>query len=614
VLRIEHAGALGSAAGHDDGTTFTAGRLELAPDLHVGTEDLTATSIRSLGGLSSWAGAINLQGSIEVDSGSFNVAGPFTGDFTKGGPGTLVVNALGAAGVTEAVIRQGTVIVTVNADSPLPVGFYGKAGPLGHFTFISNSRVVFAPAGSGSDVVLSAGTGPGSLSGAFVYAGSSTIALDRRNQNSLTLNIGSPVFRFNPSLGTSSRGVLLFAPATGKLGSGENVKLLDGGRLTNGLVAPTLLLQGNDVDASGGFLTHGTNGLQRATPSAATTLQSAGATELFAAATPQSLTGPAAVYALINQGQAINLGAHTLKLGTQPFGSSSDLSPRVGLILNGGAISGGTLSFADHGVIYTSLANATISSQITGRAPFVPTILTLAGPGTLTLSGTVHAEELYVAGGTLNVEGVVGTVSIDPDARLTGSGKVGALFGDQISPGNGPGILTIGYLRSLSNRHTELASFEFTKRGLPDFAAPRASGNDLLRVGDLVNPNLSRALGSFDKIGIYLDVTGSLQEGDILSGGFYSDAGDFLNFIDDATFRFYLSDPAGSIHFGGASYRPLTEFGVQVSTVFQPADFGAGTVNGYIMQLEIIPEPSTVSLLALASAGLAAFRLRPRRS
>ena len=52
---------------------------------------------------------------------------------------------------------------------------------------------------------------------------------------------------------------------------------------------------------------------------------------------------------------------------------------------------------------------------------------------------------------------------------------------------------------------------------------------------------------------------------------------------------------------------------ITVSTVAQTANFGSGNVNGQVMQIDVIPEPSTYALLVLAVIGLGVKCWRRRR-
>ena len=54
-----------------------------------------------------------------------------------------------------------------------------------------------------------------------------------------------------------------------------------------------------------------------------------------------------------------------------------------------------------------------------------------------------------------------------------------------------------------------------------------------------------------------------------------------------------------------------TQAHFSLATVSQPADFGAGMVNGYTMQFTVVPEPGTCTLLGL-SLGALLIRRRPK--
>jgi hypothetical protein len=52
---------------------------------------------------------------------------------------------------------------------------------------------------------------------------------------------------------------------------------------------------------------------------------------------------------------------------------------------------------------------------------------------------------------------------------------------------------------------------------------------------------------------------------------------------------------------------------ITVTTVAQTANFGSGDINGQVMQVQVIPEPSTYALLGLSAAAFGAYRWRRRR-
>jgi hypothetical protein len=314
---------------------------------------------------------------------------------------------------------------------------------------------------------------------------------------------------------------------------------------------------------------------------------------------------------LQDQGQTIDLAGNTLTLG-------SNLTPS-GLILNGGRITGGTLKITAEALIYTSLAGGAIESQITN-----PGLrgLTFFGPGVAKLTGDSSgigiASTITVNSGTLQVEGRLGGhIVLGPDGTLAGAGQLsGSVSGGVASPGNGAAaaILTADSVWRRDNTNAVANSttfdFELGHIGAPDFGQPTASGNDLLR---LTNPTaaFNAPFDSSNIISLYFD-TSALQLGDTFYGGLYTDLrADFTSSIADATFHFYLRDPNGTELFEGQSYSLAGADEFAISTAALSADFGSGQVDGQIMEIQVVPEPSSGGLL-LAALGLAGFA-RPKR-
>ena len=89
--------------------------------------------------------------------------------------------------------------------------------------------------------------------------------------------------------------------------------------------------------------------------------------------------------------------------------------------------------------------------------------------------------------------------------------------------------------------------------------------------------------------------TQSLAVGQSYTRGFYALV-NFSGSISGANFVFVGADG----------------FMIAVSTVQQNADFGSGTLNGYVTQFNVlaIPEPSTTLLLTGALTALVIFRRR----
>ena len=134
--------------------------------------------------------------------------------------------------------------------------------------------------------------------------------------------------------------------------------------------------------------------------------------------------------------------------------------------------------------------------------------------------------------------------------------------------------------------------FQFTQTGAPDFLSSTASGNDVLRLSSLT-PFTSALLNHNN---ILLDFTGlTVNNGDVFLGGFYADnGGDFFAQIQSADFQF--------IGLG-------LDQKVNVSTVPYAADFGSGTVNGYITQFSIAAIGATLTPASINDSATATLTI-----
>lgn len=253
----------------------------------------------------------------------------------------------------------------------------------------------------------------------------------------------------------------------------------------------------------------------------------------------------------------------------------------------------------------------------------------VSGTGGLALSGhrlelsgsSTYSGGTWVHSGALAVNGNIAAshgVALDAGAALGGTGHVSAISGaGMVGPGNSPGILTATSVAPAGGLDF---SFEFGKTGAPIWATGTASGNDVLRLTDPAAP-FTTTLGASNAIDVYLGVT-TLALNDTFQGGFFTDASaSFLSSIQNAAFTYYvLGNGAGTAKtYNGQGYYLLdTSFwpsfeSVTVSTVsVASANFADGTAtNGEVMQLVVVPEPSTIGL-AILGAGLAAAVLRPK--
>jgi fibronectin-binding autotransporter adhesin len=232
------------------------------------------------------------------------------------------------------------------------------------------------------------------------------------------------------------------------------------------------------------------------------------------------------------------------------------------------------------------------------------------GAGSLILNGvSQYTGTTKVSAGTLVVNGSITSssgVEVAAGASLGGRGSVGAISGaGLIGPGNSPGILTGTNVNASAGLDF---AFEFTlANAAPNYGSASSPGNDVLRLTS-ATPFVA-SLNSGNEVAIYLNL-GSLNEGDVVYGGFYADSGDFFGSISGAKFTYYLADAGGAFSYGGVNYSLYTANEIQASTVAQTANFGQGDINGYVMQLEVVPEPSTWLLVGMGLFSVLIFRRR----
>ena len=337
------------------------------------------------------------------------------------------------------------------------------------------------------------------------------------------------------------------------------------------------------------------------------------------------------------QGGTINAvlgaGAVTISSGITTLGAAGRFNAASTLAVNSGQLnlggnetvagfsgSGGTLNLGSHTLSANLAATNTFAGSIIGTGG-----VSKSGLGRLSLSGSssysgataVNAGELNLVGGSI----ASSAVTVASGASLTGYGSVGALGGaGSVGPGNSPGIITATQIIPTGGLDF---NFEFTGTA-PVFSNAASSVNDLIRITG--GTPFSQSLSASNIINIYFRNSALYTGGNtpkIVTGGFFTDTrSDFFDSINGATVNYFFEMTGGTNAFNGFNYGTRAQYEaalsnnltITISTIGQSANFDGPTIDGQILQLEVIPEPSTYTLLALAAGTFAYLRLRRRRN
>ncbi len=345
---------------------------------------------------------------------------------TNGATFAVQAAVTGAGGLTKTgegamVLTSGDDLTGNNAVSGGALGstYAGDSTPLGTGSFVltNGGTIGLSPVGSGGPLAFAVASGSGSS--VTFGAGGGAIEVNSGSYSSLAVTLGD-ASATAANLVRQSAGTFVIIPAHGisALGTTEQVFVAGGAGSrpapVNGMVAPYIVGQDNDTNASGYFLNYdeGAGFKEAAAVSSLNTAINAATNEtVYAADTDQTVAtnGVASVYALQVNGAEVSGTNATLEVGSQQSGGSA------GVILNGGSITTSAVSFgAAEGVIYTSEAGGSISSTITGSGG-----LTTFGPGSVTLTGdnsSTLSGQVTVNSGTLVAQSATGSA--------TGSGNV----------------------------------------------------------------------------------------------------------------------------------------------------------------------------------------------
>ena len=189
---------------------------------------------------------------------------------------------------------------------------------------------------------------------------------------------------------------------------------------------------------------------------------------------------------------------------------------------------------------------------------------------------------------------------------LSGNGIIaGTIGGDAIvSPGNSPGILTVGAVDPSAGMSF---AFEVTSNSLLNGST---YNNDVLKITGAVP--FTAALTSANIVNIYLNSNAyNIMYNNLLAGtsssfqaGFFN-TNDFASDIANATYNMYVQSGFGSTVFNGLTYETYTDFVTRTS--LSDASYSVNTTSttlvdssfGFISTVNVIPEPTAEELLMM---------------
>ncbi|MBU3666585.1 MAG: PEP-CTERM sorting domain-containing protein [Chthoniobacterales bacterium] len=278
---------------------------------------------------------------------------------------------------------------------------------------------------------------------------------------------------------------------------------------------------------------------------------------------------------LLNDGN--DYDTTTISAGTVQVGNGGSTG-RLGL----GAVTNNAA------LVFNRTGSATVANNISGSGTFTKQAsgtITLTGTNSYTGTTTVSAGGLLVNG---DMSGATNTLTVASGATLGGSGIIGGAttISGNLAPGNSPGLLTFTSDLTLSN--TAVTTMEI----VAGTSFVRGTDFDAIDVGGLLTYGGS----------LVFDLSGVPFGAGVYNFNLF-DADSFGGDFDSVTLAgLYTGSLTNSFGTWSASYLSgsLTN-----NWTFTEADG--------VLALEVVPEPSTYALLAVAAAGLGAHVIRRRR-
>jgi hypothetical protein len=559
-------------------------------------------------------------GTVNVSSGEYKLGGndsvaslTISGGLLSSANASTLTAATYAlqGGTVSANLGTGTVNATSGAtllsgtSAAANVNVQGGLLTLASVNRLADTAAVAVSSGElavgANDTVGSLSTTGGTVSG----AGTLTAATYALNGGTVSANLGAGTV--NASSGTT---LLSGTSAAANVNvSGGLLSLVSANRLADAAAVAVssgeLAVGANDTVGSlsttggtvsgTGILTAATYALNGGTVSA-----NLGAGTVNASSGTTLLSGTSAAANVNVTGGTLNTsGANKLADGAAVVVSSGTLGV-------GGSDTVGSLAASGTGVVTVATGTtltANGNSSITGSARATGGTVAVANNSLLNLanSSTTTTSDLSIGSGS-TLAGTGGT-----SGQIKGSGL--------LSPGNSPGILTSG---SVDLTDGIDFAFEFTAAGAPTYSLAGNSRNDLLHLTSGSTP-FSGSFSTGNTVSFYFNDAGlsaSLASGTPTTylGGFFVDAQNFdiAGLLSSASLQYFIAAANGTTSFNGVNYNLMSNevaSGIILSNVNQSgADFTTGTVDGTVLSVVAVPEPSSASLLLAGMGSLLVLR------